>query len=384
MRKPASAIQSYSRIKRTQPFLIFLMAVLSLVPLSACTVVEKNNAAAARSTSDLPDTTGTVIPVTITPSAIITSAFPVSASPRLPGTPSPMLPGTGMTSAPEPRSSDAAPALCTTNPCIYPGILVFARPISPRANNQIDTTYRFGSTQEKKRDPHHGVEFLNPFGTPVLAAADGAVVVAGDDKKTLYSPYYNYYGNLIVIRHDLPPSDLQGNPAFPTPVYTLYAHLSEILVKPGEKVSQGQEIGRVGMTGGATGSHLHFEVRLGENTYAAARNPELWLQPTQDETGQPKGVLAGRVIDAQGKPIAVKGVVIQHLPDGPQGKSDWEIYLDSYEEKALLGQSPWQESFAAGELPAGWYRVNFPYEGMQRLDVQVYPGQVTEAVFKFQ
>jgi hypothetical protein len=76
--------------------------------------------------------------------------------------------------------------------------------------------------------------------------------------------------------------------------------------------------------------------------------------------------------------------VIQHLPDGPQGKSDWEIYLDSYEEKALLGQSPWQESFAAGELPAGWYRVNFPYEGMQRLDVQVYPGQVTEAVFKFQ
>jgi hypothetical protein len=272
--------------------------------------------------------------------------------------------------------------LCTTNPCIYPGILVFARPISPRANNQIDTTYRFGSTQEKKRDPHHGVEFLNPFGTPVLVAADG--VVAGDDKKTLYSPYYNYYGNLIVIRHDLPPSDLQGNPAFPTPVYTLYAHLSEILVKPGEKVSQGQEIGRVGMTGGATGSHLHFEVRLGENTYAAARNPELWLQPTQDETGQPKGVLAGRVTDAQGKPIAVKGVVIQHLPNGPQGKSDWEIYLDSYEEKALLGQLPWQESFGAGELPVGWYRVNFPYEGMQRLDVQVYPGQVTLAVFNVQ
>jgi murein DD-endopeptidase MepM/ murein hydrolase activator NlpD len=260
--------------------------------------------------------------------------------------------------------------------------LLFARPIAPPGNDQIDTVYRFGSTQGKKRDPHHGVEFLNPQGTPVLAAADGVVVVAGDDKKTLYSPYFNYYGNLVVLQHDLPSTTLQGGRSFPTPVYTLYAHLSEVLVTPGQKVRQGQEIGKVGMTGGATGSHLHFEVRLGENTYAASHNPELWLEPSLDDSGRPKGAIAGRVIDPQGFPAAVKGVVIQHLADGPGGPSDWEVYLDPYEEKALLGGEPWQESFAAGDLPAGWYRVNFPYGGLQRQEVQVLPGQVTVAAFQ--
>ncbi len=262
--------------------------------------------------------------------------------------------------------------------------LFLARPIAVPNNDQVDPSYRFGSSQNKKRDPHHGVEFLNPQGTPVLAAADGVVVIAGDDKKTLYSPYYNYYGNLVVIQHDLPSTISQDFPNFPQPIYTLYAHLSEILVKAGDQVKQGQEIGKVGMTGGATGSHLHFEVRLGENTYAASRNPELWLAPGLGDSGQPRGALAGRVIDAQGRQVAVKGIVIQHLPDGPGGLSDGEIYLDSYEEKALRGNAPWEESFGVGDLPAGWYRINFPYGGLQRQEVQVFPDQVTLAEFKVQ
>ena len=400
MRKPASRVPLGPRIKLAHSLLLLLSAAIILGILSACTVVEKKNAAASRpipnpantgstgasatNSTTQPARISTTSPVVQNPvlttsplasgnlSSIITPTLPASPLPQLPVSPSPRLP------------VSPSPQLLSTPAPRLPSTLIFARPISATANDQIDTTYRFGSTQGKKRDPHHGVEFLNPSGTPVLAAADGMVVVAGDDKKTLYSPYFNFYGNLIVIRHDLPPDTFQNAPAFRTPVYTLYAHLSEILVKPGDKVNQGQEIGRVGMTGGATGSHLHFEVRLGENTYAASRNPELWLQPTLGETGQPKGALAGRVIDAQGKPIAVKGVVIQHLPDGPKSRSDWEIYLDSYAEKALLGQPPWQESFAAGELPAGWYRINFPYAGMQRLDVQVFPGLVTEAVFNIQ
>lgn len=262
--------------------------------------------------------------------------------------------------------------------------LFLARPIASPANDQTDATYRFGSTQGKKRDPHHGVEFLNPQGTPVLAAADGVVVAAGDDKKTLFSPYFNFYGSLVVIEHQPDQQRLADTPDYPKPIYTLYAHLAEVLVQPGQKVRQGEEIGKVGMTGGATGSHLHFEVRLGENSYAAARNPELWLKPGLDETGELKGALAVQVTDPQGKPVAVKGVVIAHLPEGPGSASDWEVYVDSYEEKVLLGNSPWQESFAAGELPAGWYRVTFPYLGLQRQEVQVLPGRVNLVKFAVQ
>ena len=272
--------------------------------------------------------------------------------------------------------------VCAQDQCRYPGTLYFARPIAEPGNNQVDASYRFGSSQGKQRDPHHGVEFLNRQGTPVLAAADGEIVFAGDDKTTLFSPYFNYYGNLVVIQHELPPQMLQDTPAFPLPIYTLYAHLSEESVEPGQMVRQGQEIGKVGMTGGATGSHLHFEVRLGENSYAASHNPELWLQPGMDENGHPQGALAGRVVDPQGNPVAVQQVVIQHLVDGPGSSSDWEIYRESYEEEVLLGRPPWGESFAAGDLPPGWYRITFPYFGLKRQEVQVFPGQVTTAVFK--
>jgi murein DD-endopeptidase MepM/ murein hydrolase activator NlpD len=350
--------------------LMFLACVIltactdrAIQPTQLATVTPCPSANTSVSTGICNPHPGYTTPLSSQPAAGPPNASPTpEGKPTLRVTPSPTLP------------NPTAPTLSSS--------LIFARPIAPPGNNQSDTTYRFGSTQGKKRDPHHGVEFLNPQSTPVLAAADGVVVVAGDDKKTLYGPYYNYYGNLVVIQHDLRSKALQDGRAFPTPVYTLYAHLSEVLVKPGQKVRQGQEIGKVGMTGGATGSHLHFEVRLGENTYAASRNPELWLMPLQDDSGQPKGAIAGRVIDSRGLPVAVKGVVIQHLVNGPGSHSDWEVYLDSYEEKALLGSVPWQESFAAGGLPAGWYRVNFPHGGLQRQEVQVLPGQVTVVEFQ--
>ncbi len=282
--------------------------------------------------------------------------------------------------------------------CSYPEVLLFSLPVAAPANTQVDGSYRFGSTQNKKRDPHHGVEFLNAAGTPILAAGDGVVVVAGADTgypadavnngPPSYSPYVDYYGNLVVIEHRLPALSLGGIPGFKGPLYTLYAHLSEILVEEGQEVRAGQEIGRVGMTGGATGNHLHFEVRLGENTYPAAHNPELWLrgdavpERAQAVLETASGALAGRVLDPAGKPVAVKDIVIEHLPEGAEAASDWEIYLDSYEEKALLGRSPWGESFGAGNLPPGWYRISFPRGGLQSQVVQVFPGMLTVVTFQ--
>ncbi|HRQ24880.1 MAG TPA: peptidoglycan DD-metalloendopeptidase family protein, partial [Anaerolineales bacterium] len=152
--------------------------------------------------------------------------------------------------------------------CITDGTLILQRPILPPGNDSVDISYRYGTSAKRTRDPHHGVEFLNKFGTPVHAAADGEVVFAGSDMTSLFSPWSLFYGNMILIRH------ADG-------IHTLYAHLSVIDVMVGQSVTAGQKIGEVGQTGGATGSHLHFEVRRGRDAtdYFSTENPELWLIP---------------------------------------------------------------------------------------------------------
>jgi murein DD-endopeptidase MepM/ murein hydrolase activator NlpD len=85
---------------------------------------------------------------------------------------------------------------------------------------------------------HHGVDIAAPEGTPVRAMKSGRVEHAGA---------WGGYGLSIVITHG-------------SNVRTLYAHLSRIDVRAGERVSGGAVIGAVGRTGNATGPHLHFEV----------------------------------------------------------------------------------------------------------------------------
>jgi len=88
---------------------------------------------------------------------------------------------------------------------------------------------------------HKGVDFGAPQGTPIRAVGDGTVDFAG---------WQNGYGNVVEIRHNAQRS-------------TLYAHMSRIFVARGAHVEQGQHIGAVGMTGWATGPHVHFEVKVG-------------------------------------------------------------------------------------------------------------------------
>lgn len=87
---------------------------------------------------------------------------------------------------------------------------------------------------------HSGTDLGAPMGTPVLAAYAGKVALAD---------FLGGYGLAVAIDHN------QGTQQ------TLYGHLSEIFVKPGELVKQGMVIGRVGSTGLSTGPHLHFEFR---------------------------------------------------------------------------------------------------------------------------
>lgn len=90
-------------------------------------------------------------------------------------------------------------------------------------------------------DPHYAIDIPAPQGTPIVAAADGTVLIAG----------WNYsYGNWALINH------ADG-------VATVYAHMADgtLAVSAGQTVTKGQYIGGVGKTGFADGNHLHFEVR---------------------------------------------------------------------------------------------------------------------------
>jgi len=102
-----------------------------------------------------------------------------------------------------------------------------------------------GSGFAYRRDPftgerefHTGVDIVANAGTPVLATADGVVVEAGR---------LSSYGKAVFLAH--------GNG-----LASRYGHLSEVLVRPGQRVHRGDRIGSVGATGRATGFHLHYEV----------------------------------------------------------------------------------------------------------------------------
>jgi len=277
---------------------------------------------------------------------------------------------------------------------ILRGHFLLRRPITPPGNDWIEASYRYGSTQKGTREIHHGVEIENLLGTPVLAAANGVVVVAGNDQEVAYGPKTNFYGQLVILKHDFPELD--------QPLYTLYAHLSQVSVKVGEIVKTGQVIGQVGMTGWAIGYHLHFEVRQGENRYENTRNPELWLQPPSDKTGQPTGALAGRIVDRNGQPMRVAKVVltpevappeenriiVETYDDQSMARTDLTIQdppedyvLVPYTHRTLGRDDLWREDFAISNLPAGKYLYSFTVKKVYTLEIEIRPGQLTFITF---
>ncbi|MBU1659893.1 MAG: M23 family metallopeptidase, partial [Chloroflexi bacterium] len=279
-----------------------------------------------------------------------------------------------------PISNLQSPTPCASEICIYPGHFWLARPITPPGRDTVDPTYRYGSTQVGLRETHHGVELVNSQGTPVLAAADGLVIVAGNDNNAIYSDWPYFYGNLVIIKHQFPNLPVDQFTNSQHPIYTLYGHLYEVQVDVGQRVSAGDQIGLVGFTGTAEGSHLHFEVRAGENDYAHTRNPELWLCPHTDENSELRGAIAGRMIDEFGSPIYIPSVVIERL--SPNGEGILEtIYLETYADHTVNGDDVWQESFAVGDLRAGMYRLTFVARGLQVYELEVQPGMVTVVAF---
>lgn len=129
------------------------------------------------------------------------------------------------------RTAPAAASRSTTTPG------AFVRP-APGA--------RTGWFGERRRSHlHPGIDYDGETGDPVVASGSGTVAYAGTAPSG-----YSGYGQMVLIDHG------QG-------IVTLYAHLSRISVKAGMPIGVGDLVGAIGTTGSVTGSHLHFELRLG-------------------------------------------------------------------------------------------------------------------------
>ena len=130
---------------------------------------------------------------------------------------------------------------------------------------------------------HAGQDLAAPEGTPVVAALSGQVVSSG---------LAGGYGLAIEIEHDNPRRR------------TLYGHLSELFVKAGDRVRQGEVIGRVGSTGLSTGPHLHFELRLPQAGGWVAVDPGD-LDPGAGATGTDAiALLMGQLLGSLERPVA--------------------------------------------------------------------------------
>jgi murein DD-endopeptidase MepM/ murein hydrolase activator NlpD len=241
----------------------------------------------------------------------------------------------------------------------------FARPIAADNVNWPLAEYRYGGVFFAPNIVHTGVDIDADEGTQILAAGPGTVVSADwglytEAPGNITDPY----GQAVVVRHDFGYKDQA--------LFTVYAHMSTIIAVVGQHVETGDVLGLVGDTGATTGPHLHFEVRLGANTFYNTSNPELWMAPPQGW-----GVLVGRLTDEEGKLLHQFLVEVRPMPS--------EVPLRkvlTYAEGPVNGDEYYQENLALSDLPAGLYKIAFKYKDKDlQFWADIYPGQVTYFTF---
>lgn len=134
-------------------------------------------------------------------------------------------------------------------------IAAFKTPFAMPVRDAVRMTSGFGVRSDPfngSARKHEGQDFAGAYGTAIFATADGVVIHAG---------WSNGYGRLVKIQH------AYG-------IETRYGHLSQIRVKVGQKVSRGERIGDMGNSGRSTGTHLHYEIRIG----GSAKNPMTFIK----------------------------------------------------------------------------------------------------------
>ncbi len=235
------------------------------------------------------------------------------------------------------------------------------RPFGMGDNNEPTHFYPYGSTGGGKYRIHRGVDFPNPFGIPVLAAAKGRVIVAGSDDRTVYGERVGFYGQLVIIQLE---QEYHGQK-----VYVLYGHLSQVHVHFLQEVEEGDVIGEVGMSGVAIGPHLHLEVRVGENSYENTRNPEIWLRPLPG-----RGTIAGLLLDSQEQLIPQHPITFYHQETPNQRWQD----ITTYPASEVNPDEGWTENFVLGDVPVGDYVVKTYVNGnLHTAEVSVREGETS-------
>ncbi|MGA9533129.1 MAG: M23 family metallopeptidase [Anaerolineales bacterium] len=238
-----------------------------------------------------------------------------------------------------------------------------APPLASGTDSWLHPQYRYGNTHFGEEPTHTGVDIVAPLGTSVSAAGSGYVMWAGYGLYRGVEDETDPYGLAVAIQHDFGYRDQV--------LFTVYAHLKEIDVIKGQYVNVGDLVGLVGDTGHASGPHLHFEVRLGENRYFATRNPELWLVPVEGW-----GVLAGRILGWRDHPLFEQLIRLRNL----ETNEVFEAW--SYVEDTVNPDGVYQENVVIGNLPAGPYEVRTNYVGhTYSAQLYIFPGQTNQIEF---
>jgi murein DD-endopeptidase MepM/ murein hydrolase activator NlpD len=240
---------------------------------------------------------------------------------------------------------------------------LFTRPIGANEVNWPLSKYRYGYLFYA--EPHTGVDIPAPKGTPIMAIGPGTVTFAGYGIYYTGNIYADPYGIAVSIKHDF---GFAGKE-----ITSVYGHMDKTLVYRGQHVEGGEVIGIVGETGKVSGPHLHLEVRVGDETFFATRNPELWIVPPQGW-----GILVGQLLDAQGDKLTKAKVKLRNLETN-------QIYeVISYAAGAVNSDDYYKENLVLGDLPAGNYYMYLEHPSISaKTELEIRPGQVTFFIYRF-
>jgi murein DD-endopeptidase MepM/ murein hydrolase activator NlpD len=224
----------------------------------------------------------------------------------------------------------------------------FTRPFTNAFATWGSYYYPYGTNGRGQYFWHTGIDIQNPQGTTIVAVGDGTVTFAGSDEQTVIGPWPNFYGQAVIIEHDRRWNN--------EPVYTLYGHVSKMLVHPGQQVKTGDPIAEVGQLGVALGPHLHLEVRLGAGTYNDVENPDFWVRPDANY-----GVITGRVTDYQNFFVPQQLVTLHRINE----PSRFWRQTFTYPDNIINSSQQFAETFTFSDVPADNYLLKTFFDGRQ-------------------
>jgi murein DD-endopeptidase MepM/ murein hydrolase activator NlpD len=355
------------------PTASILVCVAVILLLTGCDFILS---AQSTPSPELPLPSATMPAATETKISLNLETHTPTAVPELSPTPSEIPATPDFSLAPEPDKS-----INPWRPPVYPVPWVpgpydhfyFLNPIAAYEIPPAYSNYGYGDVFFENV-VHTGIDIPGDIGIPILAAGEGRVIYAGQG---IYrggeDVFDDPYGKAIVIEHSF---SYQGEPLF-----TLYAHLDEIIVAEGQSVQAGQKIGYMGNTGKTTGPHLHFEVRVGKNEYFSTRNPDLWISPPQGW-----GILVGQILTYEGR-LHEQQVVYLHRTEKALsgGDPDDRLWIaKSYQNEAINSDPYYNENLIISNIPAGTYFLTIPVTNIgysYQTVVEIKPGQVTFVKF---